>query len=110
MLERADSHPSGSALSAIGERVGGWRLRELLAARGDAGLWLAEDDGGGEALLRLYPGLPRVVEWHTLELAVSQLANVSDPRLVRIEQIALDVWPRLLFACPGAEPLARRIA
>ena len=110
MLERANSQPSGSARSAIGHRFGTRRLRELLAARGEAGLWLADDDDGGETLLRLYPGLPTLEEWHTLELAASQLVYAVDARLVPIEEIALDVWPRLSFACADAESLARRIA
>lgn len=110
MLERANTHPSGRARSAIGHRFGTCRLRELLAVRGDAGLWLADDDDGGETLLRLYPGLPKLEEWHTLELAASQLIYAVDARLVPIREIALDVWPRLSFACSDAEPLARRIA
>jgi hypothetical protein len=110
VLERANSHPSGSAHSAIGHRFGTLRLRELLAVRGEAGLWLADDDDGGEALLRLYPGLPTVEEWHALELAASQLIYAVDARLVPIDEIALDVWPHLRFACSDVEPLARRIA
>jgi hypothetical protein len=108
--DRADRQPSGSAHGATGHRVGSRRLRELLAARGEAGLWLAEDDDGGETLLRLYPGLPKLEEWHALELAAAQVAYAVDSRLVPIKEIALDVWPRLSFACPGAEPLSRRIA
>jgi hypothetical protein len=107
---RADRQPSGSAPSATGRRIGTHQLRQLLAARGDAGLWLADDDGGGETLLRLYPGLPMLGEWHVLKLAASELVNVVDARLVPIDQITLDVWPCLSFACPDAEPLARRIA
>jgi hypothetical protein len=110
VLDRANKQPSGSARSAIGHRFGTRQLRELLAVRGDAGLWLADDDGGGETLLRLYPGLPTLEEWHTLELAASQLIYAVNPRLVPIEEIALDVWPHLRFACADAEPLARRIA
>jgi hypothetical protein len=110
VLERENRKPSGSARSAIGHRFGRRQLRELLAARGDAGLWLAEDDDGGETLLRLYPGLPTLDEWHKLELAASQLVYVVDSRLVPIKEIALDIWPRLSFACADAEPLARRIA
>jgi len=102
--------PSGSAPGAAGQRLGTRRLRELLAARGEAGLWLAEDDDGVLTLLRLYPGLPTQRERHALELAVSQVAYARDSRLVPIEEIAPDVWPRLTFACPDAEPLARRIA
>jgi hypothetical protein len=109
VLERADSQPSGSARSAIGHRFGTRQLRELVAVRGDAGLWLAEDEGG-ETLMRLYPGLPTVEEWHSLELAASQLMYAVHPRLVPIEEIALDVWPRLTFDCAEAESLARRIA
>ena len=85
MPDRANRQPSGSARSATGHRFGTRRLRELLAARGDAGLWLAEDDDGGETLLRLYPGLPTLEEWHALELAASQLVYVVDSRLVPIE-------------------------
>ncbi|HEU4722711.1 MAG TPA: hypothetical protein VFS59_15235, partial [Gemmatimonadaceae bacterium] len=110
VLERANRKPSGSAPSAAGHRFGSLQLRELLGARGDAGLWLAEDDEGHETLLRLYPGLPTVDEWHKLEVAASQLAYVVDSRLVPIQEIALDIWPRLTFACVGAEPLSRRIA
>jgi len=110
VLDRADRQPSGSARSAIGHRFGTRRLRELLAARGDAGLWLAEDDDGGETLLRLYPGLPKLEEWHTLELAASQVAYAVDSRLVPINEIALDIWPRLSFACSHVESLAQRIA
>ena len=110
MLDRANTKPSGSAHSATGHRFGTLELRELLAARGDAGLWYAEDDDGREALLRLYPGLLTLDEWHKLEIAASQLLYVADARLVPIEHIALDVWPRLTFACPDAEPLSRRIA
>jgi hypothetical protein len=110
VLERPNTQPSGSAQSAAGHRFGTRQLRELVAARGDAGLWLADDEGGGEVLLRLYPGLPTLEEWHTLELAARQLAYVVDPRLIPIEEIALDVWPRLSFARSGAEPLAQRIA
>jgi hypothetical protein len=110
VLERANSHPSGSAHSATGHRFGTRRLRELLAARGEAGVWLAEDDDGGETLVRLYPGLPTLEEWHKLEVATSQLAFVVHPRLLPIKEIALDIWPRLSFACPGAESLSRRIA
>ncbi len=110
MLDRVDKQPSGSARSAIGHRFGTRQLRELLAARGEAGLWLADDDDGGEALLRLYPGLLTLMEWHTLELAARQLVYVVDARLVPIEEIALDVWPRFSFACADAESLARRIA
>jgi serine/threonine-protein kinase len=108
--ERANSHPSGSASSAIGHRFGTHELRELLAVRGDAGLWIAEDDDGSQTLVRLYPGLPTLDEWHTLELAASQLMYAVDPRLVPIKEIALDVWPHLSFACSGVESLARRIA
>jgi hypothetical protein len=110
VLERANSQPSGSAPSATGHRIGKRQLRELLAARGDAGLWLAEDDDGVATLVRLYPGLPTLEEWHTLELAARQLRFAVDERLVPIDEIALDVWPRLTFACPDAESLARRIA
>lgn len=110
MLERANRQPSGSARSAAGHRFGTRQLRELLAMRGDAGLWLADDDDGGETLLRLYPGLPTLEEWHRLELAASQLVYVVDERLVPIQEIALDVWPHLRFACSDAESLARRIA
>lgn len=110
MLERTDRQPSGSTPSAAGHRFGRRRLCELLAARGDAGLWRAEDDDGRETLVRLYPGLPKLEEWQTLELAASQLAYAVDSRLIRIEEIALDIWPRLSFTCPGAESLARRIA
>jgi hypothetical protein len=110
VLERANTELPGSAHSAIGHRFGTRRLRELLAVRGDAGLWLAEDDDGDETLLRLYPSLPTVEGWHTLERAASLLVYVRDPRLVPIEDIALDVWPRLSFACAAAEPLPRRIA
>ncbi len=110
MLERANTKPSGSEPRASGHRFGTRQLRVLVAARGDAGLWLADDDGGGEVLLRLYPGLPTLEEWHTLELAARQLAYVVDPRLIPIDEIALDVWPRLSFACSGAEPLAQQIA
>lgn len=110
MLDRANSHPSGHADSATGHRFGTRRLRELLAVRGDAGLWLADDDDGGEVLLRLYPALPTLEEWHALEQAASQLMYAVDARLVSITEIALDVWPRLTFACSDAESLARRIA
>jgi len=110
VLDRADKQPSGSAPSAAGHRFGRRQLRELLAARGEAGLWLAEDDSGRQTLLRLYPGLPQLEEWHTLELAASQLTYAVDSRLVPIKEIALDIWPRLSFACDGAESLARRIA
>jgi hypothetical protein len=110
VLQHENTKPSGSARSAIGHRFGTRRLRELLAARGDAGLWLAEDDDGGETLLRLYPALPTLDEWHKLELAASQLVYVVDSRVVPIREIALDIWPRLSFACADAEPLARRIA
>lgn len=110
MPERTNSHPSGRSRSAIGHRFGTRQLRELLAARGDAGLWLAEDDDGAHTLVRLYPALPTLEEWHALDLAASQLAYVVDPRLVPIDEIALDVWPRLSFACADAEPLVRRIA
>jgi len=110
VLERANKQPSGSAPSAAGHRFGTCRLRELVAVRGEAGLWLADDDDDGETLVRLYPGLPRLEEWHTLELAASQLVYAIDARLVPIREIALDVWPRLSFSCPGAEPLARRVA
>jgi hypothetical protein len=106
----ANSHPSGSEFEATRHRFGARRLHELLATRGDTGLWLAEDDGGGETLLRLYPALPTVEQWHALDVAASQRAYVVDPRLVPIEEIALDVWPHLSFACADAEPLARRIA
>lgn len=110
MLERVDTVLPGSARSATGHRFGTRRLRELLAVRGDAGLWLADDDDGGETLLRLYPSLPTVEGWRTLELAASLLFYVRDSRLVPIRDIALDVWPRLTFACSDAEPLPRRIA
>jgi len=110
VLDRANTQPSGSAPSATGHRFGTLELQELLAARGEAGLWLAADDRGRRTLLRLYPGLPKLEEWHALELAASQLAYAADARLVPIKEIALDVWPRLSFACPDAEPLARRIA
>ncbi|MFL5817694.1 MAG: hypothetical protein ACJ76L_08835 [Conexibacter sp.] len=110
MLDREQEHPSGRAHSAVGHRFGTLRLRELLAARGEAGLWLAEDDDGGETLLRLYPGLPTLEEWHTLELAASQLIYAVNPRLVPVKEIALDVWPRLTFDCSHAESLAQRIA
>ncbi len=110
MLEHANTHPSGSALDATRYSFGRRRLRELLASRGDAGLWLAEDSDGDEMLLRLYPGLPTTEEWHALGLAASQRAYVDDPRLVLIEEVALDVWPHLSFACADAESLARRIA
>lgn len=102
--------PSGSEPSATGYRVGTRQLRELLAARGEAGLWLAEDDDDGEALLRLYPGLPTLAEWHKLAMTARQLQDVVDSRLVPIKEIALDVWPCLTFACSDAEPLSRRIA
>jgi hypothetical protein len=110
VLERANSQPSGSAPSALGHRFGTRQLRELLAVRGDAGLWVAADDEGNETLLRLYPGLPTVEEWHTFELAARQLVYAADARLVPIEEIALDVWPRLSFICAHAESLAGRIA
>jgi hypothetical protein len=110
VLERANTALPGSARSATGHRFGTRRLRELLAVRGEAGLWLADDDDGGETLLRLYPSLPTVEGWHTLERAASLLVYVRDPRLVPIEDVALDIWPRLSFACSGAEPLPRRIA
>lgn len=110
VLEDANTALPGSARSATGHRFGRRRLRELLAVRGDAGLWLAEDDDGGETLLRLYPSLPTLEGWHALELAVSLLVYVRDARLVPIEDIALDIWPRLSFACSDAEPLPRRIA
>jgi hypothetical protein len=110
VLDRVDKQPSGHARSAIGHRVGTRQLRELLAVRGDAGLWLADDDDGGQTLLRLYPGLPKLEEWHALELAASQLRYAVDARLVAIEEIALDVWPHLTFACTNADPLAQRIA
>lgn len=110
VLERADRQPSGSARSATGHRFGRRQLRQLLAARGEAGLWLAEDDDGRETLLRLYPGLPKLEEWHALELAASQLTYAVDSRIVPITEVALDVWPRVSFACSGAEPLSRRIA
>lgn len=110
MLDRANTQSSGSAHSATGHRFGTRRLRELLAARGDAGLWLAEDDDGGETLLRLYPGLLTLEELHKLELAAAQLVYVVDSRLVPVQEIALDVWPRLSFACAGAESLSRTIA
>jgi hypothetical protein len=110
VLERANRQPSGSAQSATGHRFDTRELRELLAARGDAGLWLVEDDDGRETLLRLYPGLPTLEEWHTLQLGALQMAYVADPRLVPIEEIALDVWPRLSFACSGVESLSGRIA
>ncbi|HEV7772364.1 MAG TPA: hypothetical protein VGO48_03615 [Conexibacter sp.] len=110
MLDREHEHPSGRARSAIGHRFGQLRLRELLAVRGEAGLWLAEDDDGGETLLRLYPGLPTLEEWHTLELAASQLIYAVNPRLVPIREIALDVWPHLSFDCSDADSLAQRIA
>jgi hypothetical protein len=110
VLDRADKQPSGSAPGAAGHRFGTRQLRELLAARGEAGLWLAEDDTGRRTLLRLYPGLPKLEEWHTLELAASQLTYAADSRLVSINEIALDIWPRLSFACEGAESLAQRIA
>jgi hypothetical protein len=108
--DRANRHPSGSELEATRHRFGSRRLRELLATRGDAGLWLAEDEDGGELLLRLYPGLPTMEEWYALGLAASQRADAADPRLVPIEKFALDVWPHLDFACAGVESLARRIA
>jgi hypothetical protein len=108
--DRADKQPSGSAPSATGHRFGTRQLRELLAARGEAGLWLAQDEDGRETLLRLYPGLPKPEEWQTLELAASQLTYAVDARLVPIAEIALDVWPRLSFACADAESLSQRIA
>lgn len=110
MLEHANRRPSGRALSAIGHRFGTLELRELLAVRGEAGLWRAVDDDGRESLLRLYPGLPTLGEWHALELATSRLIYAADAALVPVEEVALDVWPRLRFACAGAEPLSRRIA
>ncbi|HYV14562.1 MAG TPA: hypothetical protein VE972_00905 [Conexibacter sp.] len=110
MPDGANSHPSGSEFEATRHRFGARRLHELLATRGDTGLWLAEDDDGGETLLRLYPALPTAEQWHALDLAASQRAYVVDPRLVPIEEIALDVWPHLSFDCADAEPLARRIA
>jgi len=110
VLDRVDKHPSGSALSATGHRFGTLQLRELLAARGEAGLWLARDDAGAESLVRLYPGLPTVREWHALELATSWLRYAVDARLIPIAQVALDVWPRVSFACADAEPLARALA
>ena len=91
-------------------RFGTLELRELLAVRGDAGLWRAVDDDGRESLLRLYPGLPTLGEWHALELATSRLKYAADPALVPVKEVALDVWPRLTFAVAGAEPLSRRIA
>jgi len=108
--EPANTRPSGRALSAVGHRFGTRQLRELLAVRGEAGLWLAQEDDGGESLLRLYPGLPTLREWHELELATSRLRYAADPRLVQIKEVALDVWPRVSFACGGAESLAGRIA
>jgi hypothetical protein len=110
VLDRANMHPSGCERSATGHRFGTRRLRELLAARGDAGLWLADDDDGGETLMRVYPSLPTSEEWHTLARAASQLAYAADGRLVPIQEIALDVWPHLSFACSNAESLSRRIA
>ena len=110
MPNPADTRPSGRALSAAGHRFGTRRLRELLAVRGEAGLWLAENDDGGESLVRLYPGLPTLREWHELELATSRLKYAADPRLVQIKEVALDVWPRVSFACSNAESLAERIA
>ncbi|MGB2710396.1 MAG: hypothetical protein WBC33_02685, partial [Conexibacter sp.] len=110
MADRANRQPPGSELEAIHHRFGARRVHELLATRGDAGLWLAVDDDGGEALLRLYPGLPTMEQWHALDLAVSQRADVVDPRLLPIAEIALDVWPHLSFACADVESLARRIA
>jgi serine/threonine-protein kinase len=109
-LDREHKHPSGRARSAIGHRFGTLQLRELLAVRGEAGLWLAEDDDGDRTLLRLYPGLPTLEEWHTLELAGSQLIYAINPRLVPVKEIALDVWPHLIFDCSGAESLAQLIA
>ncbi|HEX4805618.1 MAG TPA: hypothetical protein VFU94_06935 [Conexibacter sp.] len=110
MPDPVNTRPSGRDVGAIGHRFGTRRLRELLAVRGDAGLWLAEDDDGRESLLRLYPGLPTVREWHELELAASWLKYAADPRLVQITEVALDVWPRVSFACADAEALAERIA
>lgn len=110
MAERANEQPSGSEPSAGGQRVGALRLRELLASRGDAGLWLADDDDGGEALLRLYPGMPTVDEWRAFELAASQLTSRFDARVVPVKQVAIDIWPSVRFACSRAESLARRIA
>jgi len=110
LLDRTDKRPSGSAPGARGHRFGTLELSELLAARGEAGLWLARDDAGEESLVRLYPGLPTVREWHALELATSWLRYAVDARLVPIAQVALDVWPRVSFVCAGAESLARRIA
>jgi eukaryotic-like serine/threonine-protein kinase len=106
----ANLHPSGSELQATHHRFGTRRLRELLATRGDTGLWLAEDDDGGEMLLRLYPALPTMEAWHALRLEASLRVYVVDPRLVPIEEIALDVWPYLSFACADTESLAGRIA
>jgi len=110
VLEHANRRPSGRAPSAIGHRFGTLELRELLAVRGEAGLWRAVDDDGRESLLRLYPGLPTLGEWHALELATSRLIYAADAGLVPVKEVALDVWPRLTFAGSGAEPLSRRIA
>jgi hypothetical protein len=109
---RTDERLSGCDRSATGHRFGAHRPRDLLAARGNVGLWLADDggDSSSETLLRLYPGLPTLGEWHTLKLAAFQRAHVVDARLVPIEQISLDVWPYVSFACSEAESLARRIS
>jgi serine/threonine-protein kinase len=103
-------HPSGGELEATHHQLGAHRVHELLATRGDAGLWLAEDDDGGATLLRLYPALPTMEQWQALDRAASQRARVVDPRLIPIDEIALDIWPHVSFACAGVESLARRIA
>ncbi len=65
MPDRGNRHLSGCDRSATDQRLGAYRLRELVAARGDVGLWLADHDDDGASLLRLFPGPPTLDEWRT---------------------------------------------
>jgi hypothetical protein len=92
-----------------GAWFGDWQPVEPLATAGSVALWRVTSDGGGTALLRLYPRFQREASWKQFRSAAGRRSKVDHPRILPLAKLGTHGRPHLLLSDPVGEPLATRI-